>query len=309
MSSKTEEKIEFISIKKCKKIGEGMFSEVFDLANKTIVKVMSKQTPFDDIVYEYEISKKAHEIGMPCPKTYGIVQTELGYGIVYEKIEGMTLNKYLKKHPKMYEIYAEKYAKLLRKINEIRVEKTEFESIKQIYFNRIKKFAKYGLTQEQVDFLKQVINLVPEENCLLHGDPRLTNVMITTEGKLIFIDLDNLSYGNPLFDVCTIYYTLFVMAKRHWFFVEIANGIGYQKSLKFWQIFMINYFGTNHPETLKFIEKICEILARLREITYLNKPKPKFGVLVDSYIQLVKEKFFENKEETIKLIKQINERK
>ena len=307
MSNITKENLRFLSIKNCNQIGKGVFSKVYLLDDKTIVKVINDKMPFEDVLYEYEMSKKAYENGIPCPKTFEIVKTENGYGIVYERVVGKTLNKYLKKHPKMYAIYAKKYAELLKKINNICVNKAEVEGIKKIYLDRIDNYAKYGLTQQQFDFLKQVINLVPEQNNLLHGDPRLTNVMITEDGELVFIDLDNLSYGNPIFDVCAVCYTLCVMAKRHPPFVKIANGIGYKKSLKFWQIFLQNYYDTNNLQQLSQIEKVCEILARLREITYLNRPKGKLGVFVDAYVHLVKDKFFKNKQETIKLISKMKE--
>ncbi|MBR4124101.1 MAG: phosphotransferase, partial [Clostridia bacterium] len=292
MSKITEEELRTISVQNCEKIGEGMFSEVLLLTNKTIIKVIDKKMPFESIVYEFETSQKAHEIGIPCPKVYEIVKTELGYGIIYERIEGVTLNKYLKKHPKMYAIYARKYAEMLKKLHKIHAEKPQFESIKKIYSYRLEKFVKYGLKQDEYDFYKKILNAVPEENCLLHGDPRLTNIMITKNCELKFIDLDNLSFGNPIFDICAACYTLCLMSKRHPLFIKLANGIGAKKSLEFWKIFLQNYFETNNPEKLGLIEKISEELARFREISYLNKPKPKFGIFVDAYIHLVKNKFF-----------------
>lgn len=307
MSKITEEKLRFVSVKDCKQIGKGLFSKVYILNEETVVKVINKKMPFESIVYEFETSQKAQEIGIPCPKVFEIVKTEFGCGIIYEKIDGVTLNKYLKKHPKMYEIYAKKYAEMLKKLHKIYAEKSQFESIKKIYLYRLEKYAKNGLKQQEYEFMKQIIKLVPEKNCLLHGDPRLTNIMITKNCELKFIDLDNLSFGNPIFDICTVCYTLCLMAKRHPPFIKIANGIGYKKSLKFWHMFLQNYYETNNPEKLILLEKLSETLARFREISYLNRPKPKLGIFVDAYIDLVKDKFFKNKQGTVELISKMQD--
>ena len=52
------------------------------------------------------------------------------------------------------------------------------------------------------------IELLPDDNCLIHGDFHLGNVLVDKDDNLVLIDMMNVCKGPALYDVARTYFLL-----------------------------------------------------------------------------------------------------
>lgn len=82
-----------------KLIGQGRTSEVFDYGDNKIIKLFRKDFPKNAIEMEYMISLKLNESGMPSAKVFDFVECQGRFGIVYERIDGISMMRKISTKP------------------------------------------------------------------------------------------------------------------------------------------------------------------------------------------------------------------
>lgn len=201
-----------VSVEGCEMIGKGGHGTVYRLDGDTIVKLYGENEPFDEIEREVSYSKKAFVYGIPTAISYDIVKCGDCYGVVFELINADTLSNRICADPEKLDEYSEKYSDLIKTLHEIEADTSVFGNIKDLYNKWIDDLAG-TYTPDEIAVLHEVINSIPDSSKFVHGDIHPKNIMLQ-DGKLLFIDMADLTYGHAIFDYAGIALT-HILAKTY----------------------------------------------------------------------------------------------
>lgn len=191
-----------VSVEGCEMIGKGGHGTVYRLDGDTIVKLYGENEPFDEIEREVSYSKKAFVYGIPTAISYDIVKCGDCYGVVFELINADTLSNAICADSEKLDEYSEKYSALVKILHEIEADTSIFGNIKDLYNKWIDDLAG-TYTPDEIAVLHEVISSIPDSNKFVHGDIHPKNIMLQ-DGKLLFIDMADLTYGHAIFDYAGI---------------------------------------------------------------------------------------------------------
>lgn len=135
-------------MEKGKLIGEGRTSEVFEWGQDRILKLFRSGLPKTAIQNEYEVSINIYNQLNLTPKVYELIEIDNRSGIVYERINGITMMKVIASKPwkvrKEAQRLAELHKTIQQKVNFIR---------NKFYLEYIKHYLK--LTGVKIEQIKQ----------------------------------------------------------------------------------------------------------------------------------------------------------
>ena len=282
-----------VSIEGCEAIGRGGHGKVYRLDDETIIKIYHDNSPLSLIEKEREYAKNAFVNGIPSAIAYDVVQTEEGYGLVFEMAGATTVSKYIMAHPDKLQEYAVKLGMLLKTLNTTEADPTLYGDIKQIYLNRAKKAEKYFTDEENAKIVK-MINSIPDGSGMIHGDFHTNNVMVQSDGELVLIDMADISRGNALFDIGGAFLTMYLSGMNNPEVTLQTIGIDYEMSKKVWGIMLSTYYGTTDPQKLELISKRCGAFALLRMATTLGLGTKRAEQSSAKIVGLMRQQLFPN---------------
>ena len=282
-----------VSIEGCEAIGRGGHGKVYRLDDETIIKIYHDNSPLSLIEKEREYAKNAFVNGIPSAIAYDVVQTEEGYGLVFEMAGATTVSKYIMAHPDKLQEYAVKLGMLLKTLNTTEADPTLYGDIKQIYLNRAKKAEKYFTDEENAKIVK-MINSIPDGSGMIHGDFHTNNVMVQSDGELVLIDMADISRGNALFDIGGAFLTMYLSGTNNPEVTLQTIGIDYEMSKKVWGIMLSTYYGTTDPQKLELISKRCGAFALLRMATTLGLGTKRAEQSSAKIVGLMRQQLFPN---------------
>lgn len=195
-------------------IRKGNTAEVFDYDAETVCKFFYQRIPYEYVQQEFENTKKLIRLGIRVPEPFEIVNREGRYGIIYEKIHGVSMWECMDKED-IFELFIAEHKKLLD------ISTNELMSYKDFLFAMIGEENNGEISE---DFIEEIQRL-PEGNFVLHGDYHPGNVMITVEGECVIIDLLNVCRGPKEYDVAR---TFFLLGNTKWQ-DRYLKGMGYCK--------------------------------------------------------------------------------
>ena len=97
--------------------GKGNTANVYDLGNNKVIKLFHTDYPFSAVQKEYKNSQLINALEVPVIKSYRIVSYHQQFGIVYDKVDGVSLMDVLwdtKDIPKCTHILASIHKEILR---------------------------------------------------------------------------------------------------------------------------------------------------------------------------------------------------
>lgn len=124
-------------------------------------------------------------------------------------------------------------------------------------------FLKDHLPAETWEKLNTLVQAIPEDHHLIHGDYHTRNVMMQN-GETILIDMDTLSYGAPVFDFASIFNAFRGFSMLDHNNIEEFLGIPWDLAGTFWQRTLEEYFGTKDPVILEEQENKAKLLGYTR---------------------------------------------
>lgn len=278
-----------ISVEGCKVIGRGGNGCVYRLDEDTIIKVYYEKTPLEAIEKERNLAQNAFLAGIPTAISYDIVKVGNLYGIVFEMIKAETFSSLMNKDP---EKYAVEYAKLLKKIHSTKADPNKFVSTKDIYKGFVDKLGN-RLTAEEASKMKKFIDDIPDRDTILHGDYHPSNVMLQND-EPILIDMADVGYGHPIFDIAGAYVLLVNCAKSNPTVLKYYLGMEPETALKVWDIFAKTYFETEDQERLALIDQIISGYAMIRSTIGTMQANTLPEEQIQSCLQIGRMYFFPN---------------
>ena len=178
-------------------IGKGWTSDIYQFGEGQILKLYHKSIPEEFIVYEFNASKYAFELGLPVPQVIcEIERVNNRLGFCMEYVKGSTMRDLIRNDPYNTPHYYKLAAELHARIHTC--SGAGLHSYKVRLINKVKK-TKVLPRKHRKECYSALENL-PDGDRLCHGDFSTGNIMVTDEGKLFIIDWSHAGCGEPISD-------------------------------------------------------------------------------------------------------------
>lgn len=180
-----------------KPIAVGRTAEIFSFGDGKVLKLFFPTIPQSWIQKEVDTGQFIMNAHLPVPKVYEMVHLHDREGLIYERIEGPSLLNEMAQKPWKIVKYARMLAELHVKVHEVTA---------PAGLEPQREWARGGIpetTRLPGDLRERILHLLdsmPEENQLCHGDFHPGNIILSQPGPII-IDWMTASRGVPSGDV------------------------------------------------------------------------------------------------------------
>lgn len=115
--------------------------------------------------------------------------------------------------------------------------------------------------------LMELVDAVPEHNCLLHGDFHVGNVAVR-DGRLALIDMECVGFGHPVFDLAVARSRMLRNARSEAVGLGIDAQVAERVTCEMWNSMMEGYFeGADKPELAELDRRIC-VLSEVEDCCF-----------------------------------------
>jgi aminoglycoside phosphotransferase (APT) family kinase protein len=160
------------------------------------------------VEYEARIARAVYEVGIPSPEAREIVEVEGRRGLIYERLEGVSMLQDMNARPWLLFKHARSLAELHVRIHGQST--TELPSYKDRLDYDIRHSAHLG--EEFKSKALALLKVLPGSSNICHGDYHPGNVLVTERGPVV-IDWMTASTGSPWTDVARTSLLLSIGAK------------------------------------------------------------------------------------------------
>ena len=251
-----------MSIEGCEFLAKGANGAVYRYDDETIIKYYFSKDALPEIKQERENARRAFVLGLNTAIPYGIVRVGDGYGSVTELLNALSVSKLIKRNPDDVSQAVKYFVDMLKSIHAIKAEDGEFPDMKEIALDWVD-FISSHIPQELSKKLHDLIDAVPKENTLLHGDYHTNNVMVQN-GEPLLIDLDTLCIGHPVFELGSMFNAFIGYSELDHQVSMNFFGYTHETARKLWEISLKMYLGTEDDETFKSISEKAMIIGYIR---------------------------------------------
>lgn len=222
-----------------------------------------------------------------------MVCVEGRYGILFDRINGITLTQLCEKDPDNIKNYAKLYVEELRKTHSLSIEGEELPSETDIIIDAMDHMFR---SEKWKKNFKDMVALIEKEfpkEVLLHGDRHPGNVMIQN-GEPIWIDLGYIAKGPAIYDLASMY--LIWMAPMAQLFLSSAAAVKLSNSQKkeFYEIVVSSFAKMNNRSDIKHVKWLIQqsmILFVTMSFYREGLGEIKSGILKEIYYGIVKALF------------------
>ncbi len=193
-------------------IGKGNTADVFEMGNDKVIKLFHPGYSFHSVLCEYENSKLLNPLDLPTVKSYELVDWNGRHGIVYDKIDGKSMQDILldqdnlEKKPTLSALL-EKYATALALVHKkiLSCKLPSAVSLKSILKKNIEDTEQ--LSRQWKSKLIVTLNGLPDGDFFCHGDFHFGNVIVSRE-RYFIIDYMNVCRGHEYGDIARTVYLI-----------------------------------------------------------------------------------------------------
>jgi Ser/Thr protein kinase RdoA (MazF antagonist) len=180
-----------------KPIALGRTAEIHAWGDGQILKLFYDRFALENIEFEQRMNRAAHASGLPVPAVGEIVQVDGRYGLVYERIDGVSMLSILPKKPWLLLHFARHSAELHAEMH-ANTARPEIPAQRRRLVNKIDhaEALPAGLKEAALSALAAL----PDGEAICHGDFHPDNILFAP-GRVVTIDWIDASLGNPLADV------------------------------------------------------------------------------------------------------------
>lgn len=266
-----------MSVEGCAFIAKGANGAVYRYDDETIIKTYYSKDALPEIQQERESARKAFILGINTAIPYGIVRVGDGYGTVTELLNAVNVTKLLRDDPINIEKPVEYYVDLLKSIHAVEAEEGDFPDMRETALDWVD-FVGAHIPKEQGNKLRAMIEELPKQNTLMHGDYHTNNIMVQN-GEPLLIDLDTLCVGHPIFELGSMYNAF--LGFSEWDHEEIKKFMGYDRetAMRFWNMSLRRYLGTDDEERCISVENKARVIGYTRLLRRVlrrpNEPEAK----------------------------------
>ncbi|MBQ6505644.1 MAG: anti-sigma factor antagonist [Flexilinea sp.] len=252
-----------ISVEGCEVIGQGANGKIYRIDRDTIVKVFLNADALEEIHRQRELARTAFVLGVPTAIPFDVVRIESGgLGSVYELLNATSYAKLLIKGEKSLDEVAEMSVKMLKLIHSKEVKPGSMPDMKAVALDWAD-FLKDYLSEDLYTKLHALIDAIPTDMHMMHGDYHLKNVMLQN-GESLLIDMDTLCHGHPIFELASIYNAYEGYSVLNHAIVKDFLGINFETASAFWRKSLELYLETDDETILNDVENKAKIIGYTR---------------------------------------------
>jgi len=259
---KVEKAYRRLSVDGCEVIGQGANGKVYRIDPDTIIKVYLNPDSLPDIHRERELARRAFVLGIPTAIPYDVVKVGDGYGSVFELLNAKSFAKLIKAEPERLDEYVAMYVDLLKKIHSTVVKEDDMPSMRDVAIGWAKFLIDY-LPEATSSKLVSLVEAVPEDLHMMHGDYHIKNVMLQN-GEVLLIDMDTLCHGHPIFELASMFNAYCGFSELDHSISSSFLGIPHETAVEIWQKSLPLYLGTNDKERVADVERKAMIIGYTR---------------------------------------------
>ena len=251
-----------LSVEGCEIIGEGANGKVYRLDPETIIKVYKSIDALFAIKRERELARKAFVLGIPTAIPYDVVRVGDQYGSVFELLKSRSFAKILRREPERADELIRLSTELLRKIHAVELAPGELPDRKKIALLWTKDFTGF-LPDDIFAKLQKMIEEIPDNTHLLHGDYHMKNIMLQ-DGEPCLIDMDTLSPGDPIFEFMAMYSAYIGFNELVHSIADSFLGIPFETCVHIFEETVRLYLGEENESRLQDVMTRATILGQVR---------------------------------------------
>ncbi len=266
----------------CEMIGKGANGAVYRYDEETIVKVYFNSDALPDIQRERELARKALVLGINTAIPYDVVLVGESYGTVMELLAATSLSKLMKKDPEHLEGPLKYYVDMLKQIHSTTVQPGDMPDMKQVALDWAA-FDREHLPKEIGDKLYQMVEAVPQQHTMLHGDYHTNNIMVR-DGEALLIDMDTLCMGHPIFELGSMFNAFVGFSEVDHEVAQKFLGFSYELAEEFWHKALAAYLGTEDAARATEVENKAKIIGYMRLLRRtIRRSEPNREQLIEFY--------------------------
>ena len=251
-----------MSVDGCEFIAKGANGAVYRYDDETIIKTYFAKDALPEIKQERENARKAFVLGINTAIPYGIVRVGDGYGTVTELLNAISVTKLIRKNPDDLTEAAKYYIDMLKSIHAIEVEDGEVPDMKETALEWAD-FVAAHIPEEQGRKLRALIEAVPKQNTLMHGDYHTNNIMVQN-GEPLLIDMDTLCMGHPVFELGSMFNAFVGYSELDHDNMLDFFGYTFETAGRFWDMSLKMYLGTDDETVCRDVAKKAMIIGYTR---------------------------------------------
>ncbi len=252
-----------VSVEGCEVIGQGANGRVYRVDPDTIVKVYLNPDALPEIHRERELARTAFVLGVPTAIPYDVVRVAGGgYGSVFELLNASSFAKLLKNGEKSMDEIAKMSIDLLKLIHSTVVKPDSMPDMKAVALDWAEFLQPY-LPADQYEKLHALVEAVPVDMHMMHGDYHLKNVMLQN-GESLLIDMDTLCHGHPVFELASMYNAYCGYSETDHSISQSFLGIAHETAVEFWNKSLRLYLDGADEQTVKSVEEKAMIVGYTR---------------------------------------------
>ena len=251
-----------MSVEGCEFIAKGANGAVYRYDDETILKTYFAKDALPEIKLERENARRAFVLGINTAIPYGIVRVGDGYGTVTELLNATSITKMIRNNPDNLDEAAKYYVDMLKNIHATEVEDGEVSDMKETALAWAD-FVAPHLSVEHGKKLRALIEAVPKQNTLMHGDYHTNNIMVQN-GEPLLIDMDTLCMGHPVFELGSMFNAFKGFSELNHQNMLDFMGYSFETAGKFWYKALKMYLGTDDEEVCRSVEEKAMIIGYTR---------------------------------------------
>ena len=251
-----------MSVEGCEFIAKGANGAVYRYDDETILKTYFAKDALPEIKQERENARRAFVLGVNTAIPYGIVRVGDGYGTVTELLNATSITKLIKKNPDDLTEAVKYYVDMLKSIHAIKVEDGVVSDMKETALDWVD-FVSAHIPEDQGKKLRALVEAVPKQNTLMHGDYHTNNIMVQN-GEPLLIDMDTLCMGHPVFELGSMFNALVGYSELNHKNMEEFFGYTYETAGKFWNLVIKAYLGTEDEAVCQSVVEKAMIIGHTR---------------------------------------------
>ena len=251
-----------MSVEGCEFIAQGANGAVYRYDDETILKLYFAKDALPEIKQERENARHAFVLGVNTAIPYGIVRVGDGYGTITELLNATSVTKLIRQNPEDMTLAVTYYIDMLKSIHGIEVEDGLVTDMKKTALDWVD-YISAQIPQDQVAKLRTLIEAVPSQKTLMHGDYHTNNIMVQN-GEPVLIDMDTLCMGYPVFELASMFNAFVGYGELDHQSVEDFFGFDFETACKFWKMSLALYLGTEDEEVCQRVEEKAMVIGYVR---------------------------------------------
>ena len=257
-----------ITLEGCEIIGKGFYGTVYRIDEDTIVKMYNSPDAISMIKNEKKMAKMAFVKGIPTAISFDIVSSNGCYGSVFELLKSKSFNDMIVDEPDRVDEIVRMYTGFMKEVHQTVMDPGTLPYARDRFINYLDTIVEL-LDADTADKCRKLIEAVPDDLHVVHGDIQMKNVMMS-DNEPMLIDMDTMSTGQPIFDLQGLYVTYMAFEEDEEDNSIKFLGIETQTCAHIWDVIIRDYYGITDEEKLKVITDKIRLLAYIRFLHIIN---------------------------------------